>query len=540
MADYREGPNGTVEWINPDSGMWETVSGPSGINATTGQYNANTYTAPDGSEIIKADTFQYGEPVKWYSGPVKTGTKLQGRTGYYRYKGDAYAKQEFRNQNTTNPEGSYDLDWTPYNYGLIPPGWEYIYSKPEYQYSLGPDIEALYKGGIYKDTRAYNGWKKGLSTFMQAYGPMVGAFAGGLMSTTGELGGQSITLGEAVQNGATASDLASMGFTEAQIASSLSGTTANSLTNMGMNQTLANTLTDAGAGAIKSAGTQLINTGSIDPTKVLYGAAGSAVNSGINTGVKSLFGSETATPTIDKSAGGTVMDEYDFNYGDYGAGDLYINPAGSDFTDTSGGWDWLGNVNWGQIATPLIGAGISAIQGASAAGTANNQANTANNAAIAAQGNMYQQQRADFAPYRQLGEQGVQAYTNFSNNPGAFLNTPAYAWQAQELDRGMNRSLSALGRSNSSYGMNERARGLANLAVSEFDRAYNRLLDPIKIGQGAANSTGAATQQMSQNYGQYGQNTMNNAANNYNNTQNSLYGSAALGMGMYNALKPVI
>lgn len=194
------------------------------------------------------------------------------------------------------------------------------------------------------------------------------------------------------------------------------------------------------------------------------------------------------------------------------------------------------------VGSAVIGGGMSMM----ASNNAASKAAGAQNNATDAQERIANQTREDFTPYRDIGTQGAKDYAAYKANPTAYLNTPAYQWQQSQIDKGMNRQLSARGRSNSSYGMNSLANAYGNLGVAEYQNAYNRILDPIKIGQGAASSTGQSAQTLSSAYGNAGTNLSNIAMNNGNN-QSSLYSSlpnlaatAYKGYNAYNSPDPEI
>lgn len=190
-----------------------------------------------------------------------------------------------------------------------------------------------------------------------------------------------------------------------------------------------------------------------------------------------------------------------------------------------------------SFLNPLADASVDILGIDSPEESAANTQRDAQREALAYQERIYNQQREDFGPYREMGAQGVTNYNNFLANPTAYLNSPAYQWQQQQIDKNMNRQLSARGRSNSSYGMNSLANAYGELGTREYTNAYNRMLDPIKIGQGTAAAAGSNANAMMGAYGAYGNNMSNIAANLYGNKQNSLYGGIATGLAGYNAFR---
>lgn len=78
--------------------------------------------------------------------------------------------------------------------------------------------------------------------------------------------------------------------------------------------------------------------------------------------------------------------------------------------------------------------------------------------------------------------------------------SPAFQWEQQQANKGLNRSLRALGRSNSTFGANATSESNRNLAASEYDRQLGRLADLTNIARGGASSLSNA----STNYGARG------------------------------------
>jgi len=119
--------------------------------------------------------------------------------------------------------------------------------------------------------------------------------------------------------------------------------------------------------------------------------------------------------------------------------------------------------------------------------------------------------------------------------------SPAYKWQQEQANKNNSRTLRALGRENSSYGMGEQFKTQQNLAASEYDRQLGRLADMTNIARGGASAlTGASNTygtQASNNAITSANNTANNALmggvlaqNNAQNNISNLYGTANLGL----------
>lgn len=372
---------------------------------------------------------------------------------------------------------------------------------------------------------------------------LAGATAGGSL---GMLGGEAITMSEAIASGATMADLADMGFTAAQIAAAAPSIGSASISSAtGLPSWMSSAATNAAVGGVKGG-----ITSGISGQNWLDGLVSGTVNAGtkglISGGVNAGLGSMgdwwsndiptedyipgtsgayggltgnilqtlgTGTPGATPQGGGG-MGWFDGLTGDTDSSDWITGL--SDQSWGSGGGSWWDSINWGNLASSALGGignfatsptglgMIGSLVGANAQNNASGQATNALNQSLAAQQGMYNQQRADFAPYRAMGEAGVNDYVRFVNGQLPVQNTPAYQFGKNEIDRNMNRQLAARGRTNSSYGMESLGRAYGQLASNEYQNQYNRMLDPIKIGQGAAASTGQAAQTMSNNYGQAG------------------------------------
>lgn len=117
-------------------------------------------------------------------------------------------------------------------------------------------------------------------------------------------------------------------------------------------------------------------------------------------------------------------------------------------------------------------------------------------------------------------------------------DTEAYKWQNEQLDKNMGRSLRALGRSNSTYGMNAMSDAKKGLAASEYDKQLGRLADLTNIARGGASTLANASTGFTN---AAGQNMLNNGTNMANASlaggmlkQNSLYNNQQNGMSLAN------
>jgi hypothetical protein len=116
--------------------------------------------------------------------------------------------------------------------------------------------------------------------------------------------------------------------------------------------------------------------------------------------------------------------------------------------------------------------------------------------------------------------------------------TPAYAWQQEQANKNNSRTLRALGRENSSYGMGEQFKTQQNLAANEYDKQLSRLSDLTNVARGGAST-------LTQGGNAYSTDAANNLINSGNNQanatlaggmmqQNNLYNAISTGMGVLN------
>jgi hypothetical protein len=203
------------------------------------------------------------------------------------------------------------------------------------------------------------------------------------------------------------------------------------------------------------------------------------------------------------------------------------------------------------IAAAIAGAGIlgagASIYGASKAASA--QENAANQA-TAVQREMYNQQRADLAPYTEAGTEGLNAlrsylgvggdtsaanYGGFNQRFGMdqFTADPGYAFRLSEGMKGLNANAAARGGLISGGALKAATNYGQQAGSQEYTNAFNRFMqqkeaersgysDLTRVGQAAAAGTAAAA-------GQYG----TAAAQNINNAGQA---QASGYVGMTNAI----
>jgi hypothetical protein len=172
------------------------------------------------------------------------------------------------------------------------------------------------------------------------------------------------------------------------------------------------------------------------------------------------------------------------------------------------------------MAIPLlIAAGVVAAAGiAGAIAKANAEAEAAKeqtnsaNKAMDQQKEMWQQQRADQAPWLQAGQQSLaqlMAQMNKPFDPSMVANDPGYQFRLAEGQKALERSAAARGGLNSGAFMKGLDRYSQGLASDEYQNAWgrnqaglNRLAQLAGVGQASAQNLGALGSQNATNMNQ--------------------------------------
>ena len=182
-------------------------------------------------------------------------------------------------------------------------------------------------------------------------------------------------------------------------------------------------------------------------------------------------------------------------------------------------------MSWTSLIGPAIGAAASlgsAYLGSQAANSAaRTQANAADRAAqtidnssaeaLALQRQIYDQNRADLAPWRDAGGNALaRLMGQWGEN---YTASPSYNWRMSEGLRAVDAGMSARGLRNSTARDRAAARFADGLASQDYDQWWNRGAALAGVGQTATGQGVAA-----------GQNFANNASANMTGTANSLAG----------------
>lgn len=173
-----------------------------------------------------------------------------------------------------------------------------------------------------------------------------------------------------------------------------------------------------------------------------------------------------------------------------------------------------------------VGGIGSSIIGSKATKDASKQAAMVAMMALMEQKRQYEDQKKMFMPFYETGTGAVEDYQKMLQGGYDMQESPAAQYQLQQGTKAMNRALAARGLSGSGNAVNRLTELNSSIAASDWSNQYNRLLDAIKIGTGAASSAGQA----GQNYANAVSNTANNLGNIYQNeaqSLNSIYSNAA-------------
>ena len=147
----------------------------------------------------------------------------------------------------------------------------------------------------------------------------------------------------------------------------------------------------------------------------------------------------------------------------------------------------------------LAGSVISAKTGAKAATQAADTQSAAATASLGLQKQgldfakkQYEQGRADMAPWLNAGKLGLHQYLVETGQTGGktrFTQSPGYAFQVQQGERGVINNLAALGMKDSGTALKSLTRFRMGLANQEFDSYLDRLSGISGVGQTASANT---------------------------------------------------
>jgi hypothetical protein len=208
--------------------------------------------------------------------------------------------------------------------------------------------------------------------------------------------------------------------------------------------------------------------------------------------------------------------------GGAGAGGAGAGAAGAGATSGGGILGALGGAGgggWGSTALQLGGAALSAY-GSKQAADAQIASGKESNALLKS---MYDQQRADYAPYREAGTSALSQIQALLKDPSSITTQPDYQFGLNQGIKARENSAASRGMLYSGAQQKELQRYGNDYAGTKLNESYNRLSNLAGIGQvGASGSAQAA--------GQYGSQAGNNITG-MGNARGSAYVGAANAFG---------
>lgn len=193
-------------------------------------------------------------------------------------------------------------------------------------------------------------------------------------------------------------------------------------------------------------------------------------------------------------------------------------------------------MSWGSIISAAVPAAASIGSAFLGAGASRDAANAQRDAAAQAAGltgaqldlqrQIYEQNRADLAPWRAVGQNALGALQ--AGTGGSYTQSPSYAFRRAEGMRAVDAGMAARGLYNSTARDRAAARFADGLAAQDYDQWWNRNAALAGIGQTATTQG----MQAAQNYGGNSANITNSLASIYGQAGNA---QAAGAIGQANA-----
>jgi hypothetical protein len=199
-------------------------------------------------------------------------------------------------------------------------------------------------------------------------------------------------------------------------------------------------------------------------------------------------------------------------------------------------------IGTGALALGSVGG---ALLGANATDKAADTAANAQNNATAVADKNYEQTRADFKPFYDVGVNAIPDFEAMLNGTYDMKQSPAAQYQLEMATKAMNRNLSARGLSGSGNAVQRLTELNRSVASNDWNNQYSRILDALKLGTGASSSMGNAAQSNT-NANVSTASNLSNIATNQGNNQASLYSgitgglanAAATGLNAYKTFNP--
>lgn len=179
-----------------------------------------------------------------------------------------------------------------------------------------------------------------------------------------------------------------------------------------------------------------------------------------------------------------------------------------------------------SAAAGLAGGVMASQASRSAANTAADAQRDSANAALQGQREgmeyqkyLHQQTRADFEPYRKIGERAVSDYDRLMNGYD-IQQSPAAKYQLTQGSKALGRSLASRGLSGSGNAAQRFADLNSSIAGSDWNNQYSRIMEALKLGTAASANTSAAGNALGGQIGAGAQNTSSIYSNMGNNLSN--------------------
>ena len=221
---------------------------------------------------------------------------------------------------------------------------------------------------------------------------------------------------------------------------------------------------------------------------------------------------------------------------------------------------WVAAAVVGAAVVGAVASNVAANKASNAADDASKRQASSAKTALELEKEQFEYQKQLNEPFYNMGLPAAASYASaITGEPQKYVGldgvertsevwrpeeTDAYKWQQSQMEKNTNRSLRAMGRYNSTYGMDAITKGNRDLAASEYDRQLGRLSDLTNVARGGASSLSALSGQYANNAGTNIVNSGNNQANSMlagglissnatNNNVQGLYSLANMGMQYY-------
>jgi hypothetical protein len=247
------------------------------------------------------------------------------------------------------------------------------------------------------------------------------------------------------------------------------------------------TVTDVGAGAglggaeAGAEGFGTIGAGEGGFSGATAGAGGSGAGSGITLG--DLQKIPTGVGQFGNADAGAGFEDY------INGGSGTMEGTASAGAEGGSGFDWSKFLSSGSgsIWPQLLGSGIGALASWLGSQAQVKSAEEANQLLWA----MYQQNRADLAPYREAAIPALGNLTKLTTpgeKVGAMQMDPGYRWRLGQGEQAIDRALASRGVYDSGRALKELTRYGQGFASNEFGNVFNRNAALAGIGQTAVNT----------------------------------------------------